>query len=135
MFDGGELRLVYRSEQAGWTPLYRARLDTATGKLSVERRAEASQQTGVDLELLKAMIAVESGFKADVVSPRGATGRVYGVVYSGLDAGLVVAPLLFGMLMDAGPLRRPRCCAACSGSCSSVGVRRSRQACRKHGGR
>ncbi len=35
---------------------------------------EASQQTGVDMELLKAMIAVESGFKADVISPRGATG-------------------------------------------------------------
>jgi MFS family permease len=38
-------------------------------------------------------------------TPRGATGRVYGVVYSGLDAGLVVAPLLFGMLMDAGQFR------------------------------
>jgi len=38
-------------------------------------------------------------------TPRGATGRVYGVVYSGLDAGLVVAPLLFGMLMDAGQYR------------------------------
>ena len=38
-------------------------------------------------------------------TPPGATGRVYGVVYSGLDAGLVVAPLLFGMLMDAGHFR------------------------------
>ncbi|MBI5721524.1 MAG: MFS transporter [Burkholderiales bacterium] len=38
-------------------------------------------------------------------TPPGATGRVYGVVYSGLDAGLVVAPLLFGMLMDAGLYR------------------------------
>jgi MFS transporter, FSR family, fosmidomycin resistance protein len=38
-------------------------------------------------------------------TPRGATGRVYGVVYSGLDAGLVVAPLVFGMLMDAGQFR------------------------------
>ena len=34
-----------------------------------------------------------------------ATGRVYGVVYSGLDAGLVVAPLVFGALMDAGQYR------------------------------
>jgi MFS family permease len=34
-------------------------------------------------------------------SPRGATGRVYGVVYSGLDIGLSIAPLLFGTLMDA----------------------------------
>lgn len=35
-------------------------------------------------------------------TPAGATGRVYGVVYSGLDVGLVFAPLVFGALMDAG---------------------------------
>jgi MFS transporter, FSR family, fosmidomycin resistance protein len=29
-------------------------------------------------------------------------GRVYGFVYSGLDAGLSIAPILFGRLMDAG---------------------------------
>lgn len=34
-------------------------------------------------------------------APKNATGRVYGVVYSGLDIGLSVAPLLFGALMDA----------------------------------
>jgi len=34
-------------------------------------------------------------------SPENATGRVYGVVYSGLDIGQAVAPLLFGTLMDA----------------------------------
>ncbi|HEX7646262.1 MAG TPA: MFS transporter [Noviherbaspirillum sp.] len=33
-------------------------------------------------------------------APKNATGRVYGVVYSGLDIGLSVAPLLFGALMD-----------------------------------
>jgi len=37
-------------------------------------------------------------------SPDNATGRVYGVVYSGLDIGQAVAPLLFGTLMD---LQRP----------------------------
>jgi predicted MFS family arabinose efflux permease len=31
-----------------------------------------------------------------------AFGRVYGFVYSGLDAGLATAPLVFGWLMDAG---------------------------------
>jgi MFS family permease len=35
-------------------------------------------------------------------APQGATGRVYGVVYSGLDSGLAVGPLLFGLVMDAG---------------------------------
>lgn len=34
-------------------------------------------------------------------APANATGRVYGVVYSGLDIGLSAAPLLFGALMDA----------------------------------
>ena len=33
-------------------------------------------------------------------APKNATGRVYGVVYSGLDIGLSLAPLLFGALMD-----------------------------------
>ena len=35
-------------------------------------------------------------------SPENATGRVYGVVYSGLDIGQAIAPLLFGTLMDHG---------------------------------
>ncbi|MFM9434864.1 MFS transporter, FSR family, fosmidomycin resistance protein [Janthinobacterium sp. CG_23.3] len=34
-------------------------------------------------------------------APKHATGRVYGVVYSGLDSGLALGPLLFGALMDA----------------------------------
>ena len=35
-------------------------------------------------------------------TPKGATGRVYGLVYSGLDAGFAVSPLVFGVLMDHG---------------------------------
>lgn len=34
-------------------------------------------------------------------APKNATGRVYGVVYSGFDIGLSCAPLFFGALMDA----------------------------------
>lgn len=33
---------------------------------------------------------------------QGALGRVYGFVYSGLDAGLAISPLIFGVLMDNG---------------------------------
>jgi MFS transporter, FSR family, fosmidomycin resistance protein len=33
-------------------------------------------------------------------TPEGATGRVYGVVYSGLDVGMALAALMFGTLMD-----------------------------------
>ena len=35
-------------------------------------------------------------------TPENATGRVYGVVYAGLDIGQAVAPLVFGRLMDHG---------------------------------
>ncbi|GAB4217796.1 MAG: MFS transporter [Rhodoferax sp.] len=35
-------------------------------------------------------------------TPPGATGRVYGLVYSGLDVGFALSPLLFGQLMDRG---------------------------------
>lgn len=38
-------------------------------------------------------------------TPPGSTGRVYGVVYSGLDVGQAVAPLIFGVLMDQGNFR------------------------------
>jgi MFS family permease len=33
-------------------------------------------------------------------TPAQASGRVYGVVYSGLDIGQALAPLLYGPLMD-----------------------------------
>lgn len=35
-------------------------------------------------------------------TPPGATGRVYGVVYSGLDVGIAVAPVVFGGMLDHG---------------------------------
>lgn len=35
-------------------------------------------------------------------TPKGATGRVYGTVYSGLDVGFALSPLIFGSLMDHG---------------------------------
>ena len=35
-------------------------------------------------------------------TPKGATGRVYGLVYSGLDTGFAVSPLVFGVFMDRG---------------------------------
>ena len=33
-------------------------------------------------------------------TPDNATGRVYGIVYSGLDIGQAISPLIFGALMD-----------------------------------
>ena len=38
-------------------------------------------------------------------TPVNATGRVYGVVYGGLDVGQAITPLIFGLLMDHGQFR------------------------------
>ena len=35
-------------------------------------------------------------------APKGATGRVYGLVYSGLDTGFAISPIIFGAFMDRG---------------------------------
>jgi MFS family permease len=35
-------------------------------------------------------------------TPKGATGRVYGMVYSGLDVGFAISPVVFGVFMDRG---------------------------------
>jgi MFS family permease len=37
-----------------------------------------------------------------LATPKGATGRVYGMVYSGMDVGFAIAPALFGVFMDHG---------------------------------
>ncbi|CAM4137559.1 MFS transporter [Bordetella tumulicola] len=36
------------------------------------------------------------------VTPKGSTGSVYGLVYSGMDVGSALGPLGFGLLLDAG---------------------------------
>ena len=38
-------------------------------------------------------------------TPENASGRVYGVVYAGLDIGQAVSPLIFGVMMDHGNYR------------------------------
>ena len=35
-------------------------------------------------------------------TPQGVSGRVYGIVYSGIDLGAAVGPGLFGVLLDSG---------------------------------
>ena len=62
---------------------------------------------------LMALMGVSVGFAGpsrDILVRRAATstvgagtfGRVYGFVYSGIDTGLALAPIAFGLLMDAG---------------------------------
>ena len=43
-------------------------------KMQLPLLREAARESGVDIELLKAIITVESGFNAKAVSPRGAIG-------------------------------------------------------------
>jgi MFS family permease len=35
-------------------------------------------------------------------TPQGVAGRVYGIVYSGIDLGAAIGPFIFGLFMDAG---------------------------------
>jgi MFS transporter, FSR family, fosmidomycin resistance protein len=63
-------------------------------------------------------------------TPAHASGRVYGVVYSGLDIGQAVAPLMFGALLD---LHRPQtiwlgiACLQCALVFSAFRVRHARR--------
>ncbi|ANY18378.1 MFS transporter [Bordetella pseudohinzii] len=41
------------------------------------------------------------------VTPKGSTGSVYGLVYSGMDVGSALGPLGFGLLLDAGLAQGP----------------------------
>ncbi len=70
---------------------------------------------GLALAALPVVMAV-TGFALGVTSPsrdmlvrqatpRGASGKVYGFVYSGLDLGSSLTPLLFGWLLDRGEPR------------------------------
>ncbi|MES2940272.1 MAG: MFS transporter [Pseudomonadota bacterium] len=53
---------------------------------------------------LMGLVAGTAGPSRDLLvkrsTPENATGRVYGVVYAGLDIGQALAPLVFGALMD-----------------------------------
>lgn len=46
------------------------------------------------------------------VTPKGSMGSVYGLVYSGMDVGAALAPVLFGLMLDAGHLSGPWLAAA-----------------------
>jgi MFS family permease len=45
-------------------------------------------------------------------TPQGATGRMYGLVYSGFDVGFAVSPLVFGAFMDRGWYSATLACAS-----------------------
>ncbi|SPJ18042.1 hypothetical protein SBBP2_60030 [Burkholderiales bacterium] len=53
-----------------------------------------------------------------VPAPTGSFGRVYGFVYSGIDGGLAVAPLVVGRLLDHGLFRAGLLCIATMQICA-----------------
>jgi soluble lytic murein transglycosylase-like protein len=60
---------------AGAPPRWLAYIETAPGYLQVRKHLrEAASAHGIDYELLQALIATESGFDVDAVSPKGAIG-------------------------------------------------------------
>ena len=89
LFFKGEL---YDSSKQGLQPSGDKRSDSAAQGLNARTRSlsffdvspryksvrphlqKAAERTGVEYDLLKAVIAVESGFDADAVSPKGAVG-------------------------------------------------------------
>lgn len=50
--------------------------------------------------LAQGMTAPSRDILVKGATPKGATGKVFGFVYSGLDAGSTLAPLAFGVLLD-----------------------------------
>lgn len=65
-----ELRLSYRLTQAGWSPSYRALLDTAGGGLALERLAQVSQHSGEDWKNVRLRLSTaQAAQKVGLPSP------------------------------------------------------------------
>lgn len=61
-----ELRISYRLNQAGWEPVYRAYLDTDSGRVRLERHAQVAQSSGEDWRDVQ--------LRLSTAQPRQATG-------------------------------------------------------------
>lgn len=48
------------------------------------------------------VVAPSRDLLVKAVTPKGVAGRVYGIIYSGIDLGAAVGPFIFGFFMDAG---------------------------------
>ena len=88
----------------------------ATGGLTIAAAAMSTLALlPLAMPVIIAMLAVAgfcygcTGPSRDILvrgaTPPGATGKVFGFVYSGLDLGSSLGPLLFGWLMDGGQFR------------------------------
>lgn len=65
----GELRLTYRVPGAGWSPLYRAHLDTTSQQLRLERLAQVAQSSGEDWNKVKLKLSTSQPRQASRPNP------------------------------------------------------------------
>jgi predicted MFS family arabinose efflux permease len=70
----------------------------ATGVLPIEIIVMAFIVIGLGLGIA----APSRDLMIRAATPSGASGRVYGIVYSGIDLGAAISPLVFGILLDIG---------------------------------
>jgi MFS family permease len=101
----------------------------ATGMLAASGLMLLMAAGGFAYTLLPAVLAM-AGFALGVTSPsrdmlvrsatpQGASGKVFGFVYSGLDLGSLVAPLVYGWLLDRG---EPRAVFVTAGAIMAVTI-------------
>jgi len=90
----------------------------------------------VPLFALTGFVLGSTGPSRDMIvrkaTPAGASGRVYGFVYSGLDLGATVAPVAIGTLLDHG---QPRAVFVAIATCMVLAIGTVLQVRRRHGAR
>ncbi|WP_197047225.1 DUF4139 domain-containing protein [Paucibacter sp. KBW04] len=65
----GELRLSYRVPGAGWSPIYRAHLDSTSGQLRLERLGQVAQSSGEDWNQVKLKLSTSQPRQASQPRP------------------------------------------------------------------
>ncbi len=83
---------------------------TGAGLLALVATGAVSHQLIIPVFVLTGFAMGSTGPSRDLIvrnaTPKGASGRVYGFVYSGLDLGAMVGPIWFGLLLDHGLARQ-----------------------------
>ena len=66
----GEVRAAYQVSNAGWRPVYRAALDSATSRVELERQALVMQRTGEDWSAVRVRLSTGQPRAAQVLDPQ-----------------------------------------------------------------
>ncbi len=96
-----DVKLSYQVNGPGWTPTYRALLDTTTRKVRIERQALVAQATGEDWRGVKLVLSTGQ-------PRRETTGRTPGAWRIGIEPPpRVQAEVAYGAPMPAAPCHHP----------------------------